>query len=148
MTAHPHAPTIPPGTDIFGGTRMSAARRRIADAVGALGCAFTAEDLHAAVADAGGSGIGVATVYRAVSAMADAGSLAPVGSRDGSTLYALCRGGEHHHHLVCTGCGAVAGIECPLGGEVERSAAAAGYTVTEHEITLYGLCAGCAGKRD
>jgi Fur family ferric uptake transcriptional regulator len=140
---HQHAP-LP---DLFGGRRMSAARLRIAASVPSIGGAFTAEDLHEVVSAGDGPGIGVATVYRAVAAMTAAGSLAAVGARDGSTLYALCTGGEHHHHLVCTGCGTVVGIGCPIDGALRRSAEEAGYTVTSHEVTLYGLCRDCSGKR-
>jgi len=143
MSEHHHPVSAPCAGDLFGGSRLSAARRVIAEAVRSLGGAFTAEELHAAVS-ATRAGIGVATVYRAVAAMSAAGALAPVGSRDGSTLYALCAGGDHHHHLVCTGCGTVVGIACPVDGSLLRSAENAGYTVTAHEVTLYGLCAACA----
>ncbi len=133
--------------DLFGDRRVSAARRIIAQATSALHGAFTVEDLHASVVRAEAS-VGLATVYRAVAAMLAAESLVPVGYRDGSALYALCVGGAHHHHLVCTGCGTVAGIACPIDRALEHAAFEAGYTVTGHEITLYGLCRTCAGKRD
>jgi len=133
--------------DLFGGCRVSAARRVIAGAATALHGAFTVEDLHAS-ATLTDAGIGMATVYRAVASMTTAGSLAPVGYRNGSTLYALCTGGEHHHHIVCTGCGTVVGIACPINRALESAARRAGYTVTAHEVTLYGLCTSCSGKRD
>ena len=50
---------------------------------------------------------------------------------------------DHHHHLVCTECGAVVAMDCPLGAEALASAEHAGHLVTRHEITLYGLCAAC-----
>lgn len=147
MSPHHHIAATPCANALFGGARVSAARRAITGAIDSLGGAFTADELHAAVS-ATHAGIGVSTVYRAVAAMTASGSLAPVGTRDGSTLYALCAGGEHHHHLVCTGCGTVVGIACPVDGSLLRSAEKAGYTVTAHEVTLYGLCAACSGERD
>jgi Fur family ferric uptake transcriptional regulator len=126
---------------------VSAARRSIARAAAAFRGAFTVEELYASVTGSE-PGVGMATVYRAVAAMSTAGSLAPVGARDGSTLYALCAGGSHHHHLVCTGCGTVAGIACPIDRSLEKAAREAGYTVTGHEVTLYGLCSACSGERD
>lgn len=144
---HIHAPEALDARDLFGGHRVSTARRTIARAAASLHGAFTVEDLHASVVRAEAN-VGVATVYRAVAAMLAAGSLAPVGYRDGSALYALCVGGAHHHHLVCTGCGTVAGIACPIDGALEIAAREAGYTVTGHEITLYGLCRTCAGECD
>lgn len=133
--------------DVFGGRRVSAARRTIAATAEALHGAFTVDELHAAVRDRE-PGVGMATVYRAVAAMTAAGSLAPVGNRDGSTLYAFCVGGEHHHHLVCTGCGTVVGIACPVDRSLELAARSAGYAVTGHEVTLYGICSACAEKDD
>jgi Fur family transcriptional regulator, ferric uptake regulator len=122
-------------------------RRAVAAAADGFGGAFTVEDLvHSARGLS--PGIGVATVYRAVAAMETAGSLARVGSREGSALYVRCSAEGHHHHLVCTACGRVTYTECPL----ERVTAGDGRTthgfiVTSHEITLYGLCATCAGNR-
>lgn len=127
---------------LYGGARLSAQRALIAEAIASLPGAFTAEDLHEAVLRIA-PGIGLATVYRALAAMHAVGSVTTVGERAGSALFARCDRHDHHHHLVCTACGAVVGIDCPLGTETLASAARAGHLVTRHEITLYGLCAGC-----
>lgn len=122
---------------------MTPRRRAIADAAGAFGGAFTVEELAARVrADLPGTGL--ATVYRAVAALADAGMLARVGGRDGSALYVRCSSAGHHHHLVCTGCGRVARAECLLGETTVAAATEQGFTITGHEMTLWGLCASCA----
>lgn len=128
----------------YGPQRVSEARRAIAAVVATLPGAFSVEELREAAARTV-PGIGLATAYRAVNAMLDTGYLASVGTRDGTALYAVCAGGAHHHHLVCTSCGAVAGIACPLDGGLASTAHRAGYTLTAHEITLYGVCRACAG---
>jgi Fur family ferric uptake transcriptional regulator len=117
-------------------------RRSVAAAADGFSRAFTVDDLIAA-ARTHSPGIGVATVYRAVTAMESAGSLERVGMREGSALYVRCSAEEHHHHLLCTGCGAVAHTECPLDPFLP-DASCRGFVVTSHEITLYGLCAACA----
>lgn len=127
---------------LYGGVRLSAQRALIAEAVIGLPGAFTAEELHDAVARIA-PGVGLATIYRALAAMDAAGSVATVGERGGSALLARCDRHDHHHHLVCTACGAVVGVDCPLGSEALASAERAGHLVTRHEITLYGLCATC-----
>lgn len=132
---------------LYGEARLSAQRARIAEAVLGMPGAFTAEDLHRRVtADA--PGIGLATVYRALAAMQESGAVTTVGDRQGSALLARCDRHDHHHHLVCTACGSVVGIECPLGHEALASAERAGHLVTRHEITLYGLCSGCRERTD
>lgn len=132
---------------LYGGARMSAQRALIAEVVLGMTGAFTAEDLHRRVSEVG-PGIGLATVYRALAAMQTSGALAAVGDRQGSALLARCERHDHHHHLVCTACGSVVGIDCPLGHEALASAERAGHLVTRHEITLYGLCAACRARGD
>jgi Fur family ferric uptake transcriptional regulator len=130
----------------YGASRVSGERRTIAEAVLATSGAFTVEELHAKTARAE-AGVGLATVYRAVAAMLDSGFLATVGTRSGVALYARCAGGHHHHHLVCTGCGTVAAVDCPLDADLRAAAQRSGYTITGHEVVLYGLCATCEDTR-
>jgi Fur family ferric uptake transcriptional regulator len=125
--------------------RVSRQRVLIAEAADAQTAAFTAEDLARAVAGAGGR-VGIATVYRAIAAMAAAGFVEQVGARDGAILWARCRAGEHHHHLVCEGCGRVEEIGCELAGTLQRASADSGFVVTRHELSLYGLCAACTER--
>lgn len=132
---------------LYGGARMSAQRTLIEQVIRELPGAFTAEELHRAVS-AAAPGVGLATVYRAVSALQAAGSLSPVGHRNGSTLLALCDRHDHHHHLVCTECASVIAMECPLGDAALQAAEHEGHLVTSHEITLYGLCAACRRKSE
>ena len=51
---------------------------------------------------------------------------------------------EHHHHLVCDGCGLVmpfsdAGLEKAIRSLSERVP----LSVSEHEIVLHGACPDC-----
>ena len=131
----------------FGGGRTSAQRLAITQAASEFPGAFTVEQLARAAA-AILPGLGTATVYRAVTAMHATGFLERVGEREGSALYVRCKRGAHHHHLVCTGCGAVAQADCPLDEGALQSASRAGYVVTSHEVTIYGLCPACAPKAD
>jgi len=124
---------------------VSNARRTILKTIGATEGALTVEELHRRLASAD-AGIGLATVYRAVAALVDTGFLATVGKRGGVALYARCGGGQHHHHLVCTGCGTIAPIDCPLDAGLMAAARRSGYTITGHEIVLYGLCSACGGE--
>lgn len=130
----------------YGASRVSYARRLIAGTVATMPGAFTVEGLHARL-ERVGAGVGLATVYRAVAAMLNTCFLAGVGTRNGVALYACCAGGGHHHHLVCTGCGVVAPVGCPLDAGLEKAASHSGFTITGHEVVLYGLCAECDDGR-
>ena len=133
----------PQTTNAFGVGRMTIQRETIVQAAAEMGGAFTVDDLAVAVRRRDRA-LGLATVYRAVSALSDSGWLERVGERSGSALYARCPGGEdHHHHLICTGCGRLEPADCPLAGVGAESPTASGFVVTGHDVTLYGLCPEC-----
>jgi Fur family ferric uptake transcriptional regulator len=134
-------------TGAYGAGRASAQRLAIARAADAATGAFTVDEL-AKLAREADPAIGTATVYRAVAAMASEGFVQAAGARDGRTLYVRCGDAGHHHHLVCTGCGAVAEAPCPLDASVLAAAGRGGFEITSHEVTLYGLCASCASPAD
>ena len=65
---------------------------------------------------------------------------------DGSPRYLVSRSG-HHHHLVCTGCGAVQDLDqCAVSGALREVADASGYEIEGHWLELYGRCAACRAK--
>ena len=129
------------GTVAYGRARASSQRLAIAATVeNSAKHAFSAEDIAFEVRRDTPS-VGLATVYRAVAAMQAAGFIEAVGERDGATLYARCGHTGHHHHLVCTGCGAVVDIECPL--VAGRGAGTDGFRVTGHSLVMHGLCPRC-----
>jgi Fur family ferric uptake transcriptional regulator len=127
------------GRAAYGSGRVSAQRDAIARAAMGLSSAFSADDLLQAVRRDIPS-VGTATVYRAVAAMEAAGFIEPVGARGGAAIYVHCSQEGHHHHVVCTGCGAVAEAECSLG---DATTCADGFAITGHELALWGLCPRC-----
>ena len=124
----------------YAASRMSPQRAVIATAVNGMTRAFSIEDLIGEVR-LELPGIGAATVYRAVSAMEATGFVESLGMREGSAIYARCRSEGHHHHLVCTVCGAVTDTRCPI--TLHAHPAPAGFRVTGHTLVLYGQCAAC-----
>jgi Fe2+ or Zn2+ uptake regulation protein len=121
-------------------------RRLVAEVAGAWPGAFTVEELSATVR-AQDRAASVATVYRAVAALAENGWLERVGERSGSSLFTRCAAGDHHHHhVVCDGCGRVEAAECPVVSAVSAGGAS-GFVITRHEVTLYGLCPECSGRK-
>ena len=119
----------------YGGGRVSAQRRAIADTVRRQSGAFTIEDLAAASSRGGGKAVGTATLYRAVAALEASGWLERVGARKGSALYVRCDAGAHHHHLVCERCGRTEPTSCPVQVAEEGPATRNGFVVTRHEVT-------------
>lgn len=91
-----------------------------------------------------GDKIGLASVYRNLQGMAEAGEVDVLRNDDGEMLFRKC-GDVHHHHLVCRGCGLTVEIAGPA---VERWATKAandnGFVDVTHSIELFGMCANCA----
>lgn len=88
--------------------------------------------------------LGMATVYRNLKLMVEAGEIeAVVLPGDGARYEPTHRG--HHHHFQCNECKRVFDVhECP--GNLDRLAPK-GFTVEHHELTLYGRCDECADHK-
>ncbi len=91
-----------------------------------------------------GDKMGLATVYRALQAMAETGEVDVLRTPDGESAYRKCSDG-HHHHLVCRTCGTAEEIAAEVveiwAAEVAKRH---GFTDVGHEVELYGLCAACS----
>lgn len=86
--------------------------------------------------------IGIATVYRTVRMMEEAGEIRPVVLPGGETRWESSDRG-HHHHFQCRVCSKVTDFHgCPL--HVHTDSLPAGFVIETHEITLVGVCPSCA----
>lgn len=86
-------------------------------------------------------GLGVATVYRTVRLLEETGEISGVNLPGADTRYEPADRG-HHHHFQCRVCEGVYDIDvCPV--HLSRDALGKGFSIEEHEVTLYGVCASC-----
>ncbi len=86
--------------------------------------------------------IGVATVYRTVGLLANAGLIQAVILPGGETGYERA-GMEHHHHFHCTKCGRLFCLDfCPFT-TTRKTRLPGGFVVQSHSITAHGLCPDC-----
>ncbi|WP_019137179.1 Fur family transcriptional regulator [Cellulomonas massiliensis] len=127
--------------------RQTRQRAEIVDLLSGLDEFRSAQQLHELLR-ARGSGVGLATVYRAVQRLAEAGEVDVLRTAEGEQVYRRCAQRSHHHHLVCRGCGATVEIDA---AEAEawaaRVAASYGYDDVDHTIELVGTCAACRQAR-
>ncbi|MCK9686185.1 Fur family transcriptional regulator [Scleromatobacter humisilvae] len=88
--------------------------------------------------------LGLATVYRNLKSLVDAGEIQVVTLPGEAARYELARHG-HHHHFRCDACQRVFDVhDCP--GDL-AGLAPPGFSVSRHEITLYGRCSDCQPAR-
>ena len=103
----------------------------------------TAQDVYRRLRDQG-AGVGLATVYRTLGALAEARLVDTLSHHPGELCYRYC-GEGHHHHLVCSGCHRVIEVaDCDLDEWVGRVTAGHGFVPTAHHVEVTGLCVACA----
>lgn len=124
--------------------RTTRQRRAVEAALRQTGDFVSAQELHAHLREAGDS-VGLATVYRTLGLMADSEVVDMIRSEDGEARYRLCESAEHHHHLVCRGCGRTVEIEEPAAGTWAAGLAVDhGFTDVSHTLEVFGTCAACS----
>lgn len=127
-------------------------RERVREALAESTGFVSAQSLHATLRDEN-TGIGLATVYRALAGLAARGDADSLQSPDGEALYRACTSSGHHHHLICRSCGTAVEIAADDVEQWAQSTAERhGFTQPEHVVDIFGLCAACsaaqAGERD
>lgn len=122
-------------------------RERVREALSDASGFVSAQSLHATLRDEN-TGIGLATVYRALAGLAAAGDADSLQSPDGEALYRACTSSGHHHHLICRSCGLTVEIEATdVEQWAKRTAERHGFSEAEHIVDIFGLCTACAQTR-
>jgi Fur family ferric uptake transcriptional regulator len=106
----------------------------------------SAQEIHARL-ERDGEGVALATVYRTLQRMADAGEVDQLRAEGGEVTYRRCSD-THHHHLVCRACGATEEIAGPAVERWTRAVADEhGFVDVSHTLEVFGTCAPCRGRR-
>lgn len=126
------------------GQRLTASRRSILQVVASFSEPFQASELCEKVAMEQPN-VGRASVFRTLALLEAHGLVERVHS-GGHERYVACKREEHHHHLICTGCGSSEEFELDLDDLFRSTAAERGFTLSSHVIDLFGLCTSCQEK--
>lgn len=104
----------------------------------------TAADIAARLRDEGS--VGLATVYRQLDKMVEAGLVRKY-SLDGGACYQYVGGQEgcrEHFHLKCLNCGTLIHVDCDfLSGLAPHILEHHGFLVDNSRTVMYGLCRKC-----
>lgn len=138
------ARTVPTSSEP-GAARQTRQRTAVDEVLSERTTFSTAAQVHAELAQRGDR-VGLATVYRTLQRMSDAGALDVIRTDDGEMAYRRCSR-SHHHHLVCRSCGlAVEVTGPPVEAWAARVAAEHGFNEVSHDVEIFGQCADCAAK--
>lgn len=129
------------------GRRVTRQRAAVAALLERTGDFSSAQDLHARLRESGDP-IGLATVYRTLAALAEAGEVDVLRGPDGEAAYRRCSGG-HHHHLVCRDCGFTVEVDGPaVESWAEDLGRRHGFVDVRHTVEVSGTCPSCAPRPD
>ncbi len=124
--------------------RVTAPRRAVMQLVAGRGAGhFSAADL---LADAKRRqvGVGRATIFRTLDLLLATGRIERIDLPDGDHAYVACQPSNHHHHVICTGCGRSTDIaDAELRAVIGAIGRATGYVIERHRLELYGRCGRC-----
>ena len=126
------------------GYRSSAPRAEGVGAIAELGCSGTAREIAARLRERG-SGVGLASIYRALDLLDRLGLVQRFDVGEGSARYEpALPGGDHHHHVVCDSCGTVEPFEDDaLEDAIHDLSGKTSFTIAAHDVTLHGECPAC-----
>ena len=88
-------------------------------------------------------GIGIATVYRAIADLVAEGTVAAV-PVPGEPIRYEPAGKTHHHHFQCQKCQKLFDVEGCF--ESLKKLVPPKFRLSDHAVTLYGLCATCGSR--
>lgn len=128
------------------GQRWTEGRRQVVGAIAHATAPLSVSEVHEMV----GPEVPLSSLYRIVGDLVGAGVLSRLEFAEGFARFELDEGlAEHHHHLVCTGCGVVADLELPdlertLGDTADDIHRRAGFQAQTHRVDFFGLCSACS----
>jgi Fur family ferric uptake transcriptional regulator len=129
------------------GHRSGGARAAVIELLAAEACCVSAQEIADRLRERGRP-VGAASVYRALDLLTRAGVVARVEVGAGGARYeVIAPGGEHHHHLVCDGCGTITPFSDPaLERAIDRVGGRVRHRVRGHEVVLRGDCPRCRAR--
>ena len=88
--------------------------------------------------------VGLVTIYRTIELLDRLGLICEVHSGGNCHSYLLRRPSEHHHHLICSGCGTVVDFtNCDLSEVEQKLSDETGFDIKGHLLEFSGHCQQC-----
>ncbi|MCW8824821.1 MAG: ferric iron uptake transcriptional regulator [Gammaproteobacteria bacterium] len=106
---------------------------------------MSAETLHQELVSSG-EDVGLATVYRVLTQFEAAGLVSRHNFESGQAVFELDEG-EHHDHILCVRCGKVEEfVDDVIEKRQQEIVDEHGFEMTDHHLTIYGVCPDCRKK--
>jgi len=107
---------------------------------------FSSEDIHQMISDESDIKVGIATVYRTLTLLEDAGLADSISFGKDGKIYEIGLK-NHHDHLICTECMSIIEfLDEGIEKKQEEIANAHHFKITGHTMNIVGLCRSCQLK--
>ncbi len=123
------------------GLRLTRQRRLMIEALVRAENPQSAEETHGAM-PAGSCDL--VTVYRSLEQFERIGVVQLGVRENGTKVYCLSHGQDHHHHLTCRGCGRTERIDLCMADELEKVGRSHGFRRLSHVMEVFGTCPDCS----
>lgn len=121
------------------GYRSGASRRRVVEFLASEPCAVTALEIDRRL-----ESVGRASVYRTLEQLEQLHLVQRVEIGGEAAGYERTDPEEHHHHIVCEGCGRLAPFSNRrLEQAIEEISRNADFEIATHDVVLRGRCPDC-----
>ena len=125
------------------GYKLTPQRRAVINAISKSNDHVTPAELYER-AHSEHAGVGLVTVYRTLKMLSNMGLICEMHNEGNSRSYLLRRPAEHHHHLVCSGCGFVVDFASCILNDLERQLTdSSGFIMEDHLLEFHGRCPDC-----
>lgn len=127
------------------GLRRGGARTAVVEALARHDCAVTALELDDELRRRKPP-VGRASIYRALEQFESLGLVQRIEMTRGTAAYERIEpSGHHHHHAICRSCGRMETFEdADLERVIDRLSGRMSFDISEHDVTLRGLCERCS----
>ncbi|MFO7819109.1 MAG: transcriptional repressor [Halanaerobacter sp.] len=123
--------------------RVTNQRKKILDVLISHERHLLAQDIYEILKEKG-SKVGLATVYRTLDLLEEAGIVAKRKFNGDSAYYEINRNTKNHHHLICKSCGRVIEVNDLLQQNIEEKLCEEeDFAVEDLSVQIYGYCLEC-----
>lgn len=122
------------------GLRVTKQRRAMLEVLANAENPLSAEETHTGMPLAS---CDLVTVYRSLDQFERIGVVQLGVRENGTKVYCLSHGHDHHHHLTCRSCGRTERIDLCMGEELDQVGQSFGFTELSHVMEVFGTCPDC-----
>ena len=123
------------------GLRVTKQRRAMLEVLSKVNKPLSAEETYSNLKK---GSCDLVTVYRSLEQLERVGVVQLGVRENGTKVYCLSHGNDHHRHLTCRSCGRTEKVDVCMGDELEKVGKALGFSELSHIMEVYGVCPECS----